>query len=100
MTKRRCRHDRDPEHDREDLAREVGRLPAAVEVFRAKIEANEQQVQLYEAQIKAELAKTEVNKATVEVLTALVNGNRAHAEMYKSQIDAETAKVEADRVRM
>lgn len=72
---------------------------AAVEWFKAQIEANMQQVQLYEAQIRAELAKTEVNKAKVEMIRALAEANNAVVNLYKTQIEAESLKLEIDRVR-
>jgi hypothetical protein len=58
----------------------------------------EMKIRVYEAEIKAELAKTEIDKAYVEVLTAMVGANTALANMYKTQVEAETAKLEGDKI--
>jgi hypothetical protein len=73
---------------------------ADVAALRARIEANMQRVNLYEAQIKGELAKTEVNKATVDVLRAIADVNLATANAYKAQIDAALAPLEVARLQI
>jgi hypothetical protein len=72
---------------------------ANADVYRTRIEACKLLVDIYEAEIKAELAKTEVNKAHVDVLQSVVAANNSIVAMYKAQIDAETAKIEYSRVQ-
>lgn len=73
---------------------------AAAEVYKARIAANESLVRVYEAEIKAELAKTEVNKAHVEVLQVVAATNTAIVNAYKAQIDAALAPLEVAKVRL
>jgi hypothetical protein len=71
---------------------------SAVEAYKAMWQGIEMKIRVYEAEIKAELAKTEIDKAYVEVLTAMVGANTALANMYKTQVEAETAKLEGDKI--
>lgn len=67
-------------------------------VFRARIEALDSQVRLYEAEIRAELAKNEVNTAYVNMLRAAADTNQSIAATYKIQIDAAMAPIEIAKV--
>jgi hypothetical protein len=69
-------------------------------VYKAKIDALEAEVRVYEAEIKAELAKTEVNKATVDILSAVAATNSTLAQSYKYQIDAAIAPLEITRLEV
>lgn len=73
---------------------------ADAQILRARIEAINSRVNVYEAQIKAELAKTEVNKGTVDVLQALVQMNRVMADTYKAQVDAANSTMEVARINL
>lgn len=68
------------------------------QVFRDKIAALDGQVRLYEAEIRAELAKTEINKDYVAVLQAIVGMNRALSEDYKVRLDVAMAPLEVVKI--
>jgi hypothetical protein len=68
-------------------------------VLKARIDANDSLVRMYEAEIKAELAKTEVNKSTAEVLMAVANANRAISDAYKAQVEAAQAPLEVAKAQ-
>jgi len=73
---------------------------ADAQVFRDRIAANESLVRLYEAEIKAELAKTEVNTAYVNVLRAIADVNQSLAASYKIQIEAALAPLEVAKIQV
>lgn len=70
------------------------------EVFKARIAANESLVRNYEAQIKAEMAKVEIDSAYVGMLQAAANANLSIANAYKSQVDAALAKLEVTKIQL
>ena len=69
-------------------------------VYRDKIAALESMVRVYEAEIKAELAKTEVNTAHVNVLRAVADVNQSLANSYKTQIEAALAPLEVAKIQV
>lgn len=62
---------------------------------RYKIEAD-----VYEAQIRAEIAKVEIYKAQVDAVNAIVGYNRSLVEMYNAQLDATKNLVDRYRVQV
>ena len=64
-------------------------------VFKARIDANDSLVRMFDSEIKAELAKSEVNKARVAVLTAMSETNRAMSQAYTAAVQGRLAPIEA-----
>jgi len=73
---------------------------ADADVYKSKWIGLQERVKVYEAQIRAELAKTEINKSTVEVLQAVAAVNRALADTYKAELDAALAPLEIARLQL
>lgn len=79
---------------------------AKLEVFRSQLEAqrilgeiNEQEVRLYEAQLRGVLAGVEVFKAEVEGANAQIRAQTNQLEQFKITVDAYVARLQGERTK-
>ena len=70
------------------------------EVLKARIAANESLVKLFGEEIKAELAKNEINTSTVALFKAMVDINAGFSAEYKAKLEAALAPVEIMKLQL
>ena len=69
-------------------------------VLKARIDANDSLVRLFSEEIKAELAKNEINTATVALFKTMVDINAGFSAEYKAKIEAAMAPVEIIKMQL
>jgi hypothetical protein len=84
--------------DKTRLAVDV--IQARVQSFRELVAAESTKVAIYNAQISAELAKTEVDKNKLEAYRASLSGVESTVNVYRLQVQAAEAAIQAERSKV